>query len=400
MMALRRPFAGAGFALAGDMRSSCALLAIVFLGGCQSVPSGLSQVESARPDGGDGKLAGTDLSSAHDGGATTTVTDALSAVATDMATPKDLAGAADFAPPTDLAKPSDGPSGDLASPGFCANQIDPGTHNVIAMRADDHDLYYFDFTDFTNGVKLMALAKDGTSSPRLVAAARAPLGDAPYDVAVDATEAYFEDGRAVWRVAKSGGTPEQLYAPPVTDHGAASIVSIAVDDSNVYWRQIAPLPGWPEVDSMPKAGGTSTDVGVASHIVADGRSLYGMYFADLWAKPTSDGGASFDIAPPSPTGVFTSDATRLVFGGNDGVISIVAGDGRVTRVGKAANAIDAIAIESGTIYYIDQTGLWRVDLAGPHLLYAPREGGLGPDLIVDSGYVYTQTICNILRLPR
>jgi hypothetical protein len=361
-------------------RSACAC-AILFLVGCQRVPSVSGVASTPSVDAG---APATGAGAAPDDPAT-------GVTARDAGVDGGGLGAGDIdggAPASDMAY-------------FCSNMIDPGTHDAVALRGDDRELFYI--AGFANDQprELRAVAKDGSSPWRTVAVAgtQTSMG---WDIALDGTDVYFENGYKIWRVPKAGGTPVLVYQVPYggTDSPTYAMYQLVVDATNLYWRHETGY-GSPAVSYMPKSGGAVQSIGGdASRIVVVGGTLYGGYIRELWAAPVGAGGTSFGLSRAVASGVLTADATRMIFVSGDGTIDAATSDGAVTTLASWSGAVYGSATFGGVVYFSDDKSVYRIDGGAAHAIYTPRIGGVGSDLVVDDAFVYTQTWCNIARIQR
>jgi hypothetical protein len=288
-----------------------------------------------------------------------------------------------------------------AVPSLCANQIDPGTHNAVALRGDDRELFYIPRYANADARQLRAVAKDGVSPPRTLAVVGHDTSQ-PWDVALDGNDVYVENGYTIWRVSKAGGTPAVVYTVPSggTDSPTYAMYQLVVDATNLYWRQQTGY-GSPAVWYMPKSGGSPQLIGGdASHIAVGGETLYGAYGTDLWARAVGTSGATFYVSRAAGAFVLAADATRAILMSSDRTINAVAADGSVTPLAPYGEPVRSAAIYNGIVYLEDDHAVRRIHDGVADPIFTATSGGLGPDLVVDDKFVYTQTICNIARIPR
>jgi hypothetical protein len=284
-------------------------------------------------------------------------------------------------------------------PSVCAEQIDPGTRQPIVLHGiDDRDLFYVAPYDLS---ALMALRKDGSAPARTlmpIDGVQKSGREYGYDVAVDDQFAYYINDGSIWRIAKSGGTPTQLTAPRTED---CRPMQLALTTSEVWFIAGAGCIAdetRPVTRHVAKTGGTAL---TGSFVLGGG--IIGDGVTACWGPQVTNvscvrDGASFAFDTGVPVSALAVDGDRVIIGGSDGGVRVRASDGTLAIAAQNGAAIAHLAARDGRIWFASERTLHRVDSAGPTAIWT----GTSPpgDLVVDDGYVYFQTSCNIARVPR
>jgi hypothetical protein len=211
---------------------------------------------------------------------------------------------------------------------------------IEAIAVDDHNVYWTEVSSssgaYASTLKAMPLGHDG---PPQVLASNPPAGVAFFNLAVDATHAYFSvsstelagNRGGIERVPIAGG-PVEVVA--TTDPSVESIGFVTANATGVYWIE------------QSSNGSTVT------------RSL--MRLAPGVAQPSTLDSASFRLdgstAPVGPSGPIAVNGDTVVWIGSDGSVNSMPAAGGSARVLLAGGANATLLAASASDVFVVEIG--------------------------------------------
>jgi hypothetical protein len=240
--------------------------------------------------------------------------------------------------------------------GRCLETVYDGGAALEGLAVDSERIYFADQSD--GGVGACPIAGCGNNPPTYYG--RAPA----WDVAVDATNVYWRDATGVYSnaIATPGATPTQLAAGSFLGHLVGAIpTGIAVDATNVYWLA-DDGSGSLAVLSCAKAGcgGNPTTLcspgGGHATLAIDAQHVYfGDYdTGEMWQCPI-DGGAFKSL----PAGIqfigIALQGPNLYWGNQDGTLQTCPTASCTTDATVTAgnNFIGPLAVDDQAAYFVD-----------------------------------------------
>lgn len=185
--------------------------------------------------------------------------------------------------PTGLTGP------ELALPSGLPGTVISVNHTPQSLVADASTAFWVNrATD-----ELFSAPRSGAADPTLVGNA-AGIGTA---LRLDDTHVYWGAADGVYRVAKSGGTPERLAPLGFADGVFGSPLQVELFEGHLYWTAAAPFEDTGHLMRVPVGGGTAetlfTSPSPGTFALGSGR----VFFVDddsetLNAKPLSGGDAT------------------------------------------------------------------------------------------------------------
>lgn len=219
-------------------------------------------------------------------------------------------------------------------------------------------------------------------------------------VGADASGVYWLAPRLgkILKVARGGGNPEELAATTGISRG------LVIDATDVFWAENG------AIFRVPKAGGKAvqvTEAGIPDWLSADETHLYwystlsGMVF-----RAPKKGGPAVKVHEDDKHTLHTFflDGPDLFvsFGAdNKGVIQKVpkAGGAAVTVVEGVQPGAD-FAVDASNVYWITEDDIYKVPRNGGSVSKIVEKVAHGRDLAVDDQYVYWADRTRVQRLPK
>ena len=243
-----------------------------------------------------------------------------------------------------------------------------------------------------------------------------------YDLAMDDQNIYFVEGEdIIARVSRSGGTPQLLGETP-----GSSILSLAIDDTRVYFTVLDGVDGMGRICSVPKSGGTVqtlvNNLKTPYDLVVDSQFVYWVALGTFTDEDIlADGSIGRALKNGTGVAVLASnlstplalavDATHVYFdevGAGRGNSS--AGLRRVSLTGGSVeklvdgSAVGTMTLDATSVYFVG------VDAGGAVSVNSiPRSGGIPRVLISglddasspkvwDSSLYYSATIGDVTSI--
>jgi sugar lactone lactonase YvrE len=231
---------------------------------------------------------------------------------------------------------------------------------------------------------IMKVSVDGGSVTSLVSGL-----DSPSAIAVDQANIYWTEwyGSVVKRLPLKGGEPITLAS------GKGALDNVVVDDTNVYWSDL----GRGTVMKMPISGGTPTAFAPAQKPSAIAVDRQNVYWTDLERGTVM----KTSIAGGRPAATLASvqgrahglavDATHLYWAsGFDTLMKLPLDGGKPVRLALSQYGIDAVAVDSGWVYWANYSAgtVSRLAVHGgaPTILASAQQEPLA--IAVQGGNIY------------